>query len=228
MGKNRHYAEQFRQMGYTRNVIAFKRCDEIPPGVEDYGDGQSFLCAITAEAWEEGRKPFCITNRNSLCGGSVYAGIGSRKLDKEEFDGGMSQTIGVGMGYESRAQFRRVNQQVPHVFRSHRYLLIGILEDIDEPDMVMVVSEAYRIMRLCKAYTWKTGEIVQGRSGTSWCTCTFPHVLKTKTMSFATGDEQSRILMGLAEGELSACIHWEALPIIMENYKNIQTGLMGV
>ena len=158
----------------------------------------------------------------------MYAGIGGRKIDKEEFDGGMSQTIGVGCGYETRAQFRRVNQQVPHVFLPHTYLLIGLLEDIEEPDMVMVVTEAYRIMRLCKSYTWKTGELVQGLSGSAWCTCSFPHVLKTKTMSFATGDEQSRILMGLEEGELSALIHWETLPIIMENYKNIQTGLTGM
>lgn len=228
MSKNRDYAARFKEMGCTRKVIAFKLCDEVPPGAEDYGEGQSFLCAITAEAWEEGRKPFYITSHNSLCGGPVYAGIGSRRIEKEEFDGGMSQTIGVGMGYETRAQFRRVNQQVPHVFRARRYLLIGVLDDIEEPDMVMAVAPAYRVMRLCKAYTWKTGELVQGLSGSAWCTCSFPHVLRTKTMSFATGDEQSRILMGLDEGELSVLIHWETLPIIMENYANIQTGLMGV
>ena len=228
MTKNKEYAEQFKAMGYQRQVIAFKICNDIPPGAEDYGDAMSFMCAITAEVWEKGRKPFCITSKNSLCGGPVYAGIGSRKIEKEEFDGGMSQTIGAGRGYETRAQFRRVNQQVPHVFLPHAYLLIGVLEDIESPDMVMVVTEAYRIMRLCKAYTWKTGELVQGLSGSAWCTCSFPHVYKTKTMSFTTGDEQSRILMGMAEGELCALIHWGILPIIMENYKNIQTGLMGI
>ncbi len=45
-------------------------------------------------------------------------------------------------------------------------------------------------------------------------------------MSFATGDEQSRILMNLDEGELSCMIHYDTLPIVLENYKNIQTGLM--
>ncbi len=228
MSKNKEYAEQFKAMGYKRKVIAFKLCNDIPPGAEEYGDAMSFMCAITAEAWEEGRKPFYITADNSLCGGPLYAGIGGRKVDKEEFDGGMSQTIGLGCGYETRAQFRRVNQQVSHVFLPHKYLLIGVLEDIEDPDMVMVVADSYRIMRLCKSYTWKTGELVQGLSGSAWCTCSFPHVLKTKTMSFATGDEQSRLLMGMEEGELSALIHWEALPIIMENYKNIQTGLAGM
>jgi uncharacterized protein (DUF169 family) len=228
MSINKDYAQQFKEMGYKRKIIAFKLSNEIPENTEDYGEDMSFLCAISVEPWEEGRKPFYITNKNSLCGGPLYAGIGNRKIDKEEFDGGMSQTLGEQRGYESRDQFRRVNQQVSHTFLPHKYLIIGLLEDIEEPDLVMVVTEAYRIMRLCKAYTWKTGELVQGLSGSAWCTCSFPHVYETKTMSFATGDEQSRILMGLEEGELSCLIHWETLPIIMENYKNIQTGLMGI
>ena len=63
MSKNKEYAEQFKEMGYQRKVIAFKLCNEIPAGAEDYGDGMSFMCAIVAEAWEEGRKPFYITSK---------------------------------------------------------------------------------------------------------------------------------------------------------------------
>jgi len=225
MSKNKEYAKQFKEMGYARKVIAFKDCDEVPENAEPYGDDISFHCAITAEVWEEGRKPFYITNKNILCGGAVYSGLGNRRIEKEEFDLGMSQTIGVKKGYATREQFRRVNQQIPHHFVHHKYQLIGALEDVEDPDVVMVVASAHKIMRLCKAYTWKTGELVHGLSGSSWCLCSFPHVYKTKTMSFATGDEQSRILMKLDEGELSLMIHYDVLSIVLENYKNIQTGL---
>ena len=225
MSKNKEYAQRFKEMGYARKVIAFKDCDEVPENAEPYGDDISFHCAITAEVWEEGRKPFYITNKNILCGGAVYSGLGNRRIEKEEFDLGMSQTIGVKKGYATREQFRRVNQQIPHHFVHHKYQLIGALEDVEDPDVVMVVASAHKIMRLCKAYTWKTGELVHGLSGSSWCLCSFPHVYKTKTMSFATGDEQSRILMKLDEGELSLMIHYDVLSIVLENYKNIQTGL---
>jgi len=225
MGKNKEYAKQFKEMGYERKVIAFKDCDEVPENAEPYGDDISFHCAIASEVWEEGRKPFYITNKNILCGGAVYSGIGNRRVKKEDFDIGMSQTIGIGRGYETRKQFRSVNQQIPHHFIHHKYQLIGALEDVENPDVVMVVASAHKIMRLCKAYTWKTGDLVHGLSGSSWCLCSFPHVYKTKTMSFATGDEQSRILMNLDEGELSLMIHYDVLPIVLENYKNIQTGL---
>jgi len=225
MSKNKEYAKQFKEMGYARKVIAFKDCDEVPENADPYGDDISFHCAIASEVWEEGRKPFYITNKNVLCGGAVYSGLGNRRIEKEEFDLGMSQTIGVKRGYATREQFRRVNQQIPHHFVHHKYQLIGALEDVENPDVVMVVASAHKIMRLCKAYTWKTGELVHGLSGSSWCLCSFPHVYKTKTMSFATGDEQSRILMNLDEGELSLMIHYDVLPIVLENYKNIQTGL---
>ena len=225
MSKNKEFAQKFKEMGYERKVIAFKNFDQVPKIAEPYGDAISFHCAIAAEAWEEGRKPFYITNENVLCGGAVYSGIGNRKVSKEEFDLGMSQTIGVGRGYATREKFRSVNQQIPHHFLHHKYQVIGVLEKVEDPDVVMVVASAYKIMRLCKTYTWKTGELVHGLSGSAWCTCSFPHVFRTKTMSFATGDEQSRILMGLDEGELSCLIHYDLLPLIIENYKNIQTGL---
>ena len=75
MGKNREYAERLNQIeGIERKVIAFKLVDEIPENAEPYGDDVSFHCAVTAEAWEEGRKPFYVTNKNILCGGAVYSG----------------------------------------------------------------------------------------------------------------------------------------------------------
>jgi uncharacterized protein (DUF169 family) len=225
MSKNKEYAKRLKEIGYEKKIIAFKLFDEVPENAEPYGDDLSFHCAIVAEVWEDGRKPFYITNNNVLCGGALYSGIGNRRISKEEFDGGMSQTLGKNCGYESRKQFRRVNQQIQHNFVHHKYQVIGALEDVEDPDVVMVVADAYRIMRLCKAYTWKTGELVHGLSGSAWCTCSFPHVFKTKTMSFATGDEQSRILMNLDPGELSCMIHYELLPLIVENLGNIQTGL---
>ena len=224
MGKNREYAQLLEQSGYERTAIAFKLYDKIPENVESYGSAQSFHCAVVAEVWE-GRKPFYITNRNILCGGALYSGIGHRKIGKEEFDMGMSQVIGINKGYETREAMRRSMQQIAHPFKHHKYQVIGSLEDVEHPDVVMVVADAYRVMRLCKAYTWKTGEMVHGLSGTGWCTNSFPLVLREKTMTFNMGDETSRVLMNLEPGEMYCFIHYEILPIVVENLKNIQTGM---
>ncbi|RMF92339.1 MAG: hypothetical protein D6734_12525 [Candidatus Schekmanbacteria bacterium] len=226
MGKNKILAEKLKELeGYERRIIAFKLYDELPVNVEPYGDDISFHCAIVAEMWEEGRKPFYITNKNIMCGGAVYSGIGNRKVTKEEFDAGMASTIGFKKGYSTRKVFRRVNQQIPHHFIHHKYQVIGALEDVENPDIVMIVTDAYRVMRLTKAYTWKTGELVQGVSGSAWCTNSFPIVFHNKTITFNMGDEQARCLMNLNPGEVYCTIHYDILPLIVENLENIQTGI---
>jgi uncharacterized protein (DUF169 family) len=39
------------------------------------------------------------------------------------------------------------------------------------------------------------------------------------------GDETSRVLMNLSPGEMYCFIHYELFPLVIENLKNIQTGL---
>jgi uncharacterized protein (DUF169 family) len=68
-------------------------------------------------------------------------------------------------------------------------------------------------------------EMVHGLSGSAWCTNSFPLVYKTKTMTYNMGDEQSRVLMKLDPGEQYCLIHYDLLPLIVENIGNIQTGL---
>jgi uncharacterized protein (DUF169 family) len=224
MSKNKEYAKKLQEHeGYERDIIAFKLCDEVPAGFEYYGEDVSFMCAIVAEIWE-GRKSFYITNKNVLCGGAVYAGIGNKKMTKEDFDAGMSTSLGKNKAYADRQVMRRVNQQIPHHFKHYKYLIIGKLEDVENPDQVMIVADANRIMRLCKVYTWKTGELVHGLQGTAWCTQSFPVVHKAKTMSHTLGDPPSRFLMHLDPGEMFCNIHYDLLPLIVENIENISSG----
>lgn len=225
MSKNKECARRLKEMeGYERKIIAFKLCDEVPEDVEFYGDDFSFYCAIVAEIWEEDRKPFYISNKNIMCGGGIHSGLGSRPLSKEEFGMALTQVTGKGGAYSSREVMRRVNQQSLHFFKHHKYQLVGALEDVEQPDVVMIVADAHRIMRLCKVYTWKTGELTHGLTGTSWCSNSFPLVYRTKTMTFNMGDPPSRRLMGLDKGEIYCFIHYDLLPLIVDNFPNISEG----
>ncbi len=224
MGKYREYAEKLTEMeDYRRKIIGFRLCDVPPDNAENYGDDVSFLCAIAAEVWE-GKKPFYISTRNVLCGGAVYAGIGANNITKEEFDAGMATTIKKKGAYASREVMRRVNQQIPHHFKHYKYLVMGALEDMEEVDVAMIVTDANRIMRLCKVYTWKTGELVTGIQGTAWCANSLPLIYRTKTMTYNLGDPPSRVLMNLDESEGYCFIHHELIPLIVENFENISDG----
>jgi uncharacterized protein (DUF169 family) len=229
MSKNKEYAAFLKKHeGYTRDIIAYKLCDTPPDYADSYGDDVSFECAMIPEVWDgkEGKKPFYIINRNVLCGGAVYSGIGNKKMTKEDFDVGMATSIGPTKAYATRQVMRRVNQQIPHVYKSHKYLVIGRFEDVPDPDVIMVTADANRIMRLCKVYTWTTGELVHGLSGTAWCTNSFPLVYRTKTMTFNMGDPPSRFMMQLDPGEMFCFIHYDLVPLIVENFDNISSGVV--
>ncbi len=48
----------------------------------------------------------------------MYSGLGVKRMTKEDFDLGMSQTIGENKAYSTREVMRRVNQQIPRSFRA--------------------------------------------------------------------------------------------------------------
>jgi len=225
MSQNREFAQKLKEHeGYERPIIAFKLTDEEPQNAECYGDDMSFLCAIVAEVYD-GRKPLYMTNKNCLCGGAAYCGLGQRPVSKEEFNMGMEgTTIGLNCAYASRQVFRRVNQQIKHFYKRHKFMVIGALEDMDDYDMVMITADANKIMRLCKVYTWATGELTHGLTGTAWCANSFPILYREKGLTFNMGDPPSRVLMNLDGGEMFGFVHRDTLELIVENFKNISDG----
>lgn len=221
--KSAEYAEFLQESeGYERKILGLKRSNTIPEGAKTY-DGMTFLCyEATSSLDKDGLT--CITRNNVVCGGAVYCGIGSRRLSKPDFDQGLEMVVGENRAYSTKQTMRRVNQQIGHYDEKHKYLIMGKLEEMPDPEVVMIITDPQRVMRLCKAYTWKTGELVHALGGTNWCGMSFPEVLRDKTMTFNFGDPPSRTFMQLADSEMFCVIHWELLPLIVDNLKNVSTG----
>jgi len=172
MGKNKQYAKQLKEMeGYERKIIAFKLCDEVPETCRSM-EMIFILLRHCCRNLEDGESPFISATKYYVRRSGVHRSRGEAP-DQGRIRRGMSQTIGENKAYATRQVMRRVNQQIPHHFIHHKYQIVGALEDVDAPDVVMVVADANRVMRLCKVYTWKTGELVHGLSGTAWCNNSF-------------------------------------------------------
>jgi ferredoxin len=133
----------------------------------------TFLCyEATASLERDGA--VCISRNNVVCGGAVYCGIGSRRLTKPDFDQGLELVVGANRAYSTKETMRRIYQQLPHFEEKHTYLVMGKLEDMDDPEVVMIIADPQRVMRPCKACTWTTGELVHALGGTNWCGMSFP------------------------------------------------------
>jgi len=208
--------------GYERKILGPKRSNSVPEGATTY-DGVTFLCyEATASLAKDGLT--CVTRNNVVCGGAVYCGIGSRKLSKSDFDQGLEMVIGENRAYSTKETMRHVNQQLTHYDEKHSYLIMGKLEEMPDPEVVMIITDPQRVMRLCKAYTWKTGQLVHALGGTNWCGMSFPQVIADKTMTFNFGDPPSRTFMQLKDSEMFCVIHWDLLPLIVDNLQNVSTG----
>lgn len=208
--------------GYARPVLGMKRTDTLPEGVTAY-EGMTFLC-YEATASMDRDAVVAFSRQNVVCGGAVYCGIGSRALSKADFDEGLELVVGPNRAYSTKPTMRRVNQQLTHFEEKHRYLVMGKLEDMDDPEVVMIITDPQRVMRLCKAYTWTTGELVHALGGTNWCGMSFPQVMRDRTMTFNFGDPPSRSFMQLEDSEMFCVIHWDLLPLVADNLKNVSVG----
>jgi len=223
-----HQAAEFARRlqeseGYQRKILGVKWASRVPENARPYGDGVTFLCYEATEALQDER-PVCLRAENVLCGGAVYCGIGSRKISRQDLQDGMEMIVGPNRAYSSRETMRRVNQQIPHHFETRKYMVMGQLEQMEDPEVVMIITDPQRVMRLCKAYTWKTGEVVHALGGTCWCGMSFPQVLRDKTMTFNFGDPPARTFMELEDSEMFCVIHWDLLPLIVDNLQNVSTG----
>jgi uncharacterized protein (DUF169 family) len=222
-GKSAEYAKFLQETeGYERKILGLKRSDTVPEGAKSY-DGMTFLCYEATSSMDRDGLT-CITRTNVVCGGAVYCGIGSRRLSRPDFDQGLEMVVGENRAYSTKQTMRRVNQQIGHYDEKHKYLVLGKLEEMPDPEVVMIITDPQRVMRLCKAYTWKTGELVHALGGTNWCGMSFPDVLRDKTMTFNFGDPPSRTFMQLSDSEMFCVIHWDLLPLIVDNLKNVSTG----
>jgi uncharacterized protein (DUF169 family) len=208
--------------GYKRKVLGLRRSNTVPEGAKAY-DGMTFLCyEATASMDREGLT--AIGRQNIVCGGAVYCGIGNRRLTKADFDEGLEMVTGPNRAYSTKQVMRRVNQQIGHYQQKHRYLIMGKLEEMDDPEAVMIITDPQRVMRLCKAYTWRTGELVHALGGTNWCGMSFPEVFEDKSITFNFGDPPARTFMQLDDSEMFCVIHWDLLPLVADNLKNVSTG----
>jgi len=86
-------------------------------------------------------------------------------------------------------------------------ICISPLEKVSfEPDLVLVRCDSEQAMLLLWAYTYNTGELVYGHTGTAMCSTLVVRPYLTKKPSFSIGDLGGRYIVGLSGEEIMASI----------------------
>jgi len=217
-------------MHLKKEPVALKAWKEEPSSVEKY-QGNAFpgLCTQIGEVLE-GKKTFYTTLEHCFCTGGVVATGVAEPVPEEQRDEMIQVHASISKAYKDFATAvgyeNEMAKRIPSVAGSNAALQVGLLRDIQQPDLVLIFCTPGAADILNRAYCYVTGEPVQGFGGNGGCPFIIQYPFVTKKPSFSYSDIAWRKYIGLADEELSmgfpyACLveFIDELPAVADAYR---------
>jgi uncharacterized protein (DUF169 family) len=217
-------------MHLKKEPVALKAWKEEPSSVEKY-QGNAFpgLCTQIGEVLE-GKKTFYTTLEHCFCTGGVVATGVAEPVPEEQRDEMIQVHASISKAYKNFATAvgyeNEMAKRIPSVAGSNVALQVGLLRDIQQPDLVLIFCTPGAADILNRAYCYVTGEPVQGFGGNGGCPFIIQYPFVTKKPSFSYSDIAWRKYIGLADEELSmgfpyACLveFIDELPAVADAYR---------
>lgn len=216
------------KLGLTRGIAAMKFSRQPPEDVP-VEEGPQFWCAICGDIFEGTGAPLVFTADASMCGGCANMGLGTKRVAREEFDAALeASVVGEGNLYVSREPMTRNRDMFPQFSRVHRAMIIGALEAIDAPDIVLFPATPEQLTIASTAFAYETGEIITGYAGKSTCLMSIPAMLEANRPVFTAADHGGRMFMRLKPEELLIGFPFSLLPGLVANFdKTVFAGHSG-
>lgn len=190
-----------------KEPVALKAWKEEPASVEIY-QGNAFpgLCTQIGEVLD-GKRTFYTTREHCFCTGGVVAIGVAEPVPEEQRDemiqvhAAISKTykdFATAVGYENE-----MARRIPRVDGSYAALQVGLLCEVQQPELVLIFCTPGAADILNRAYCYVAGEPVQGFGGNGGCPFIIQYPFVTKKPSFSYSDVAWRKYVGLADEELS-------------------------
>ncbi|MBM4310212.1 MAG: hypothetical protein FJ119_04600 [Deltaproteobacteria bacterium] len=206
------------KLGLTRGVAAMK-FSERPPENIPLEAGPQFWCAMCGDIFDGQASPLVFTAHASMCGGCANMGLGAKRVAREEFDAAIeASVVGEGNLYASRESMTKNRDIFPQFRRVHRAMIIGALEAIDAPDIVLFPATPGQLTIVSTALAYETGEVITGYAGKSTCLMSIPVMLEAKRPVFTAADHGGRMFMRLKPEELLIGLPFSLLPGLVANF----------
>ncbi|MCP4199361.1 MAG: hypothetical protein GY762_19625 [Proteobacteria bacterium] len=201
-------------------IAAMKYLSKPPEGVP-VEEGPTFWCHICGDIFDGEGQPVYFTSAASLCGGSNALAIGAKRpepVSREDFDLVMGAMVcGEGNLYARKELVSQGRRNFPKFKKIHKGMLIGPLDQVSKPDMILFPIDAHQLAMLTTAYAFDTGELITGYGGAGSCVMTVPPVLTANRPVFYSGDHGGRTHMRLERHELTICFPYGMVPGLVHN-----------
>jgi uncharacterized protein (DUF169 family) len=205
------------KLSLNRHIVAMKYADKAPEGIP-IEKGPHFWCGICGEILDGSGDTVFFTAKASSCGGCANIGIGGIKSNREEFETAVNaQVIGEGNLYAHKELLAQGRSLFPRYPKVSGGLIIGSLEKLSMPDIILFPVNGRQMCMLSTAYGFDTGEVIFGYAGKSTClmSITFPYV-ENKPV-FTAGDHGGRTFMRLKDEEIVVCFPYRLVPGLVSN-----------
>jgi uncharacterized protein (DUF169 family) len=204
-----------------KELVGLKAWKEEPQDIKKY-EGTAFpgVCGQIGEVLESG-ETFHTNLKNQMCtGGVVACGVAPRVSGEQgvkivKFHLNMEQNykdLDTAMHYQAKA-----DEVIPAVGKKNAALQIGLLKDIEDPDLVLIFCTPGTADILNRAYCYTFGEPIQGFGGNGCCPFVIQYPYVTKKPSFSYSDVAWRKYTGLADEELTVSVPHQSLVSLVEN-----------
>ena len=217
-------------------LIAIKVWEEIPEGVPAYED-KAFpgTCAHIGEVIETG-KTFYIRPKNVYCTGGVLA-TGILKPPSEEQSRKMIEMhlemtkdcLDVDTAMRKQKEMLR---EIPYPKNKNKAAQIGLLRDMEEPDIVILFCTPKAADVISRAYAYRAGEPIKGFGATGGCTVAIQYPFVFKKPAFTYTDVAWRKFVRMSDDELTVSFPYESLvttvgdlPMVAEHYEHYAEGM---
>lgn len=205
------------KLGLTRGIAALKFVDSVPADLP-VEEGPQFWCAICGDVFDGSGAPLVFTAGASMCGGCANMGLGGKRVTREEFDAALdASVVGPGKLYESREPMTRNRDAFPRFPRIYTAMIIGALEYMTRPDIVLFPVTPEQLTVISTAYAYETGEVLTGFAGKSTCLMTIPETLVANRPVFTAADHGGRMFMRLKPEELVMAFPFRLVPGLVKN-----------
>lgn len=205
------------KLGLSKNIVSMKFYDEPPEGIP-VEKGPHFWCGMCGDVFDGQGKPLLFTAEASTCGGCINLGLGATKATREEFETATNASVvGEGKLYAGKEVMTKNRNAFPQFKKRFSGVVIGSLEHIAMPDLVIFPINGHQLCMISTAYAFETGELIMGVAGKAACLMAVPTPLLENKPVFLAGDHGGRMFMRLNHNEMLICFPFRLIPGLVKN-----------
>lgn len=180
-------------------------------------EGKMEFCRMWAEA-QKGKAFFVTTENHNCFPGMHHLGLRDWS-DKEAVSRFWVEEV---HAYRSHSLVEKYVSSLPSLKPEEVGLIcISPLEKASfQPDLILIRCSPEQAMLLLWSYSYNTGEIVHGETGTAMCQTLIVKAFLSKKPSFTIGDPGGRYIFGLASEEVMASIPYSLFDAMVETLQH--------